>query len=137
MLESEYGSKVTGISFSGQMHGLVIIDKNGEVDHRQYSRNDTRTSEECREIITGIGLDNLLGQVQNTVLEGFTLSKLMWIKKNEPENFKSIDKFMMPKDYVIYRLTGNVFAEPSDAAGTVMFDVKRANGQKPFWISSE
>ncbi|CAD2077632.1 Xylulose kinase [Jeotgalicoccus aerolatus] len=125
LLDSEYGSKVTGISFSGQMHGLVIVDKDGEVIRPAILWNDTRTSEECKEIIADIGLDNLLGHVQNTVLEGFTLSKLIWVKKNEPENYKKIDKFMMPKDYVIYRLTGNVFAEPSDAAGTVMFDVKK------------
>lgn len=125
LLESEYGSKVTGISFSGQMHGLVIVDKEGAVIRPAILWNDTRTSEECKEIIADIGLGNLLGQVQNTVLEGFTLSKLMWVKKNEPENYKKIAKFMMPKDYVIYRLTGNIFTEPSDAAGTVMFDVKK------------
>src|SRR5699024_8325388 len=78
-----------------------------------------------------IGQEPLLDQVQNTVLEGFTLSKLMWVKKNEPENFGRIHKFMMPKDYVIYRLTGSVRTEPSDAAGTVMFDVKEGEWSLP------
>lgn len=125
LLSSEFGSKVTGISFSGQMHGLVLVDKDGEVIRPAILWNDTRTSEECSDVINEVGLDSLLDQVHNTVLEGFTLSKLMWVKKYEPENYKNIYKFMLPKDYVIYRLTGNIYTEPSDAAGTVMFDVKK------------
>lgn len=124
LMAGDHGKDITGISFSGQMHGLVIIDEAGEVIRPAILWNDTRTSGECKEILKEIGLESLLDQVQNTVLEGFTLSKLIWIKKNEPENFEKIHKFMLPKDYVIYRLTGNVFTEPSDAAGTVMFDVK-------------
>lgn len=131
LLSSEYGKNIKGISFSGQMHGLVLIDKDGEVIRPAILWNDTRTSQECKEILEDIGLDRLLDQVQNTVLEGFTLSKLMWIKKNEPDNYKKIHKFMLPKDYVIYRLTGNVFSEPSDAAGTVMFDVKKGEWSIP------
>lgn len=131
LLTGEFGGDVRGISFSGQMHGLVLIDGAGEVIRPAILWNDTRTSEECREIIKSIGQEPLLDQVQNTVLEGFTLSKLMWVKKNEPENFGRIHKFMMPKDYVIYRLTGSVRTEPSDAAGTVMFDVKEGEWSLP------
>lgn len=131
LLSGEYAADIGGISFSGQMHGLVLIDEAGEVIRPAILWNDTRTSEECREIIEDIGLDSLLDQVQNTVLEGFTLSKLMWVKKNEPQNFEKIHKFMLPKDYVIYRLTGNVHTEPSDAAGTVMFDVKEGRWSRP------
>ena len=131
ILSSEVGKDIRGISFSGQMHGLVLIDGSGEVIRPAILWNDTRTSLECREIIREIGLESLLAQVQNTVLEGFTLSKLAWVKKNEPENFRKIHKFMLPKDYVIYRLTGNVYTEPSDAAGTVMFDVKEGEWSLP------
>src|SRR5699024_5964066 len=131
LLTSEFGKDIKGISFSGQMHGLVLIDESGEVIRPAILWNDTRTSQECREIIEEVGLSSLLEQVQNTVLEGFTLSKLMWVKKNEPENFERIHKFMLPKDYVIYRLTGNVYTEPSDAAGTVMFDVKEGTWSLP------
>lgn len=125
ILSSEFGDRIKGVSFSGQMHGLVLVDADGEVIRPAILWNDTRTSKECRDIIEEIGLPSLLENVQNTVLEGFTLSKLMWVKNNEPENFERVHKFMLPKDYVIYKLTGNVYTEPSDAAGTVMFDVKK------------
>lgn len=131
LFSSEFGKEIKGVSFSGQMHGLVMIDEDGEVIRPAILWNDTRTSEECKGIIKEIGLDALLNKVQNTVLEGFTLSKLMWVKKNEPENFKEIHKFMLPKDYVIYKLTGNVHTEPSDAAGTAMFDVKAGEWSTP------
>lgn len=131
LLAGEQGKDIKAISFSGQMHGLVMIDEAGEVIRPAILWNDTRTSEECKGIIKEIGLESLLNQVQNTVLEGFTLSKLMWVKKNEPENFERIHKFMLPKDYVIYKLTGNVYTEPSDAAGTVMFDVKEGEWSIP------
>ncbi|WP_411842806.1 xylulokinase [Salinicoccus sp. HZC-1] len=131
LLSGEYGKDITGVSFSGQMHGLVLTDKAGEVIRPAILWNDTRTSEECKEIIKEVGQETLLKQVQNTVLEGFTLSKLMWVKKNEPDNFEKIHKFMLPKDYVIYKLTGNVHTEPSDAAGTAMFDVKAGEWSTP------
>lgn len=131
LLSSRFGKDIKGVSFSGQMHGLVLIDKDGGVVRPAILWNDTRTSEECKEIIKEIGMQSLLDQVQNTVLEGFTLSKLLWVKKNESGNFEKIHKFMLPKDYVIYRLTGNVYTEPSDAAGTVMFDVKEGGWSLP------
>src|SRR5699024_7661405 len=117
-------TEITGLSFSGQMHGLVIIDANGAVIRPAILWNDTRTSTEVENIKNTVGLDTLLNQTQNTVLEGFTLPKLLWVKNNEPHNYSKISKFMLPKDYVVYKLTGNIFTEPSDAAGTIMFNVK-------------
>ncbi|MCG7339155.1 xylulokinase [Staphylococcus sp. ACRSN] len=120
-------SEVAGLSFSGQMHGLVVVDKQGEVVRPAILWNDTRTYEEVEWLKSELGLPLLLKETQNTVLEGFTLPKLIWLKNNEPENYQQIDRFMLPKDYVAYKLTGNIYTEPSDASGTIMFDVK--NGQ--------
>ncbi|OEL09386.1 xylulokinase [Staphylococcus equorum] len=127
-LLNKYAQKeITGISFSGQMHGLVVIDQAGAVIRPAILWNDTRTSNEVDEIKNKLGLDALLKFTQNTVLEGFTLPKLMWLKNNEIDNYNKIHKFMLPKDYIVYKLTGNIFTEPSDAAGTIMFSVKEKN----------
>ncbi|MBU6133823.1 xylulokinase [Staphylococcus xylosus] len=118
---------ISGISFSGQMHGLVVIDQEGNPIRPAILWNDTRTSQEVEDIKQNLGLNSLLQLTQNTVLEGFTLPKLMWLKNNEQDNYKRISKFMLPKDYIVYKLTGNVYTEPSDAAGTIMFSVKDEN----------
>lgn len=115
---------IKGISFSGQMHGLVVVDESGDSIRPAILWNDTRTSQEVEEIKETLGMEFLLKQTQNTVLEGFTLPKLIWLKNHEPNNYKKIHKFMLPKDYVVYKLTGNVFTEPSDAAGTIMYNIK-------------
>ncbi|MCD8901000.1 xylulokinase [Staphylococcus gallinarum] len=118
-------SEIAGLSFSGQMHGLVVVDKQGEVIRPAILWNDTRTHKEVEWIKSKLGLSLLLKETQNTVLEGFTLPKLIWLKNNEPEHYEQIDRFMLPKDYVAYKLTGNIFTEPSDASGTIMFNVKK------------
>ncbi|QLK85249.1 xylulokinase [Staphylococcus sp. 17KM0847] len=115
---------IVGISFSGQMHGLVMIDIHGEVIRPAILWNDTRTSQQVQSLLDTVGLDTFLRETQNTVLEGFTLPKLMWVKQHEPQNFQAIHKIMLPKDYVAYRLTGHIYSEPSDASGTSMFNVK-------------
>ena len=125
-------SEIAGLSFSGQMHGLVVVDKQGEVIRPAILWNDTRTHKEVEWIKSELGLSLLLKETQNTVLEGFTLPKLIWLKNNEPEHYQQIDRFMLPKDYVAYKLTGNIFTEPSDASGTIMFNVKRVNGLQPY-----
>lgn len=123
-IEKDVDKEIKGISLSGQMHGLVTVDAKGEVVRPAILWNDTRTSQEVKFLLKEIGLQKFLEETQNTVLEGFTLPKLLWVKKHEPDHFKQIDKIMMPKDYVAFRLTGNIFTEPSDASGTSMFNVK-------------
>ncbi len=125
---------ISGISFSGQMHGLVVIDQEGNPIRPAILWNDTRTSQEVEDIKQNLGLNSLLQLTQNTVLEGFTLPKLMWLKNNEQDNYKRISKFMLPKDYIVYKLTGNVYTEPSDAAGTIMFSVKMKIGPQNYCI---
>lgn len=118
--------EIDGISYSGQMHGLVLLDEQNQVLRHAILWNDTRTTAECREIEGKLG-DKLLSITKNAALEGFTLPKILWVQKNEPELFAKAVKFVLPKDYLRYRMTGRVEMEISDAAGTLLLDV--AEGQ--------
>ncbi|MBB6695524.1 xylulokinase [Cohnella xylanilytica] len=113
---------IEGISFSGQMHGLVLLDADNRPVRRAILWNDTRTTEQCREIERTLG-DKLLSVTRNPALEGFTLPKILWVRENEPEAFAKASRFVLPKDYVRYRLTGEIHMDLSDAAGTLMLDV--------------
>ncbi|RIW37353.1 xylulokinase [Bacillus salacetis] len=113
---------IDGISFSGQMHGLVLMDGNGRVLRNAILWNDTRTTRQCREIYDTVGRDRLLDITKNPALEGFTLPKILWVKENEPELFSSARLFLLPKDYLRFRLTGNIHMEYSDAAGTLLLN---------------
>ncbi|OZU88308.1 xylulokinase [Virgibacillus indicus] len=114
---------IEGISFSGQMHGLVLLDENNEVLRHAILWNDTRTTAQCQEIYDVIGEDRLLEITKNPALEGFTLPKLLWVKEHEPEIFAKAKKFVLPKDYLRYKLTGELHMEYSDAAGTLLLNV--------------
>jgi xylulokinase len=115
---------IEGISFSGQMHGLVLLDQKNTILRNAILWNDTRTTPQCREIYEVIGAERLLDITKNPALEGFTLPKLLWVKEHEPEIFNAATVFMLPKDYLRYRLTGEIHSEYSDAAGTLLLDVK-------------
>ncbi len=116
---------IVGVGFSGQMHGLVMLDKNNEVIRPAILWNDQRTEKECEDVIFAAGgLQGLLGFTNNTMLTGFTGGKILWVKNNEPENFSKMDSFMMPKDYIRYKMTGEKATDASDASGTGLFDVK-------------
>lgn len=110
------------ISFSGQMHSLVLIDSNGIPLRPAILWNDGRTLEEVSHLKKFYS-EHLLSIEKNIALEGFTLPKLLWVKDKEPDIWSKVYKFMMPKDYLIYYLTGNVFTEPSDASGTIAYDI--------------
>lgn len=113
---------IEGISFSGQMHGLVLLDEANRPVRRAILWNDTRTTEQCREIERALG-DRLLAVTRNPALEGFTLPKILWVRQHEPQAFATARRFVLPKDYVRYRLTGSIHMDLSDAAGTLMLDV--------------
>ncbi|WP_433946035.1 xylulokinase [Paenibacillus sp. SN-8-1] len=113
---------IDGISFSGQMHGLVLLDQEHRVLRHAILWNDTRTTKQCREIEQKLG-DHLLKYAKNPALEGFTLPKLLWVREHEPEVYSQAATFLLPKDYLRYRLTGRISMEYSDAAGTLMLDV--------------
>ena len=124
LLEGADKSKVAGISFGGQMHGLVILDENDEVIRPAILWNDGRTGEECDYLNNVIGRDKLTQYTANIAFTGFTAPKLLWLKKHEPENFARIKKIMLPKDYIAYRLSGVHCTDVSDASGMLLFDVR-------------
>lgn len=116
--------QVAGISFGGQMHGLVILDENDEVIRPAILWNDGRTTAECDYLNQEIGKETLSKYTANISFTGFTAPKLLWVRKNEPENFARIKKIMLPKDYIAYRLTGVHCTDVSDASGMLLLDVK-------------
>jgi xylulokinase len=115
--------EIEGISFSGQMHGLVLLDENHQVLRSAILWNDTRTTKQCEEIYSVIGKERLLEVTKNPALEGFTLPKILWVKENEPQIFERASTFLLPKDYLRYRITGEIQMEYSDAAGTLLLNV--------------
>ncbi|WP_341357069.1 xylulokinase [Rossellomorea sp. y25] len=117
--------EIEGISFSGQMHGLVLLDENNQVLRNAILWNDTRTSKQCEEVVDVLGKDKLLAITKNQALEGFTLPKLLWVKENEPDIFEKVRHILLPKDYLRYRLTGNIGMDYSDAAGTLLLNVEK------------
>ena len=117
-------SQIAGISFGGQMHGLVILDKKDQVIRPALLWNDGRTSAETNYLNDFIGRQQLSAYTANIAFTGFTAPKILWIKNNEPENFKKIDKIMLPKDYLAYKMTKNHCTDASDASGMLIFDVK-------------
>lgn len=116
--------KVAGISFGGQMHGLVILDENDNVIRPAILWNDGRTEKECDYLNNVIGKDKLASYTANIAFAGFTAPKILWLKENEPENFKKIHRIMLPKDYLAYRFSGVHATDVSDASGMLLFDVK-------------
>ena len=124
LLEGTDKEKVDGMSFGGQMHGLVILDENDEVIRPAILWNDGRTGEETDYLNQVIGKEKLSEYTANIAFAGFTAPKILWVKKNEPENFAKISKIMLPKDYLAYRLSGSFCTDVSDASGMLLMDVK-------------
>ena len=116
--------QVAGISFGGQMHGLVILDEDDNVIRPAILWNDGRTGEETEYLNNVIGREKLSAYTANIAFAGFTAPKLLWVKNREPENFARIAKIMLPKDYIAYKLTGVHCTDVSDASGMLLFDVK-------------
>ena len=117
-------SQVAGISFGGQMHGLVALDKDDNVIRPAILWNDGRTGEETDYLNQVIGKDKLSLYTANIAFAGFTAPKILWMKKHEPENFAKISKIMLPKDYLAYKLSGSFCSDVSDASGMLLMDVK-------------
>ena len=117
-------SKVAGISFGGQMHGLVALDKDDQVIRPAILWNDGRTGEETDYLNNVIGKDKLSQYTANIAFAGFTAPKILWMKKHEPENFAKIVKIMLPKDYLAYKLSGSCWTDVADASGMLLMDVK-------------
>ena len=117
-------SLVKGIGAGGQMHGLVVLDKNDEIIRPAILWNDGRTEKEVEYLNEVIGKKRLSELTANIAFAGFTAPKILWMKKNEPENYARISKIMLPKDYINYILTGVHSCDYSDASGMLLLDVK-------------
>ena len=117
-------SEVAGISFGGQMHGLVALDKDDAVIRPAILWNDGRTGEETDYLNQVIGKEKLSAYTANIAFAGFTAPKILWMKKHEPDNFARIAKIMLPKDYLAYKLSGTFCTDMSDASGMLLMDVK-------------
>ena len=117
-------SQVAGISFGGQMHGLVALDKDDQVIRPAILWNDGRTGNQTDYLNQNIGKDKLSEYTANIAFAGFTAPKILWMKENEPENYAKIAKIMLPKDYLAYRLSGSFCTDVSDASGMLLMDVK-------------
>lgn len=126
-------SEIAGIGLTGQMHGMVAMNKEGSVLSPCIMWNDQRSHLECDEITERVGQKKILSITGNPVLPGFTAPKILWTQKNEPDLFALIDKVVLPKDFIRYKLTGSFFSDVSDASGTSLLDVgKRTWSQEMF-----
>lgn len=125
VMKGRSAADVKGVGLTGQMHGLVLLDKEGKVLRRCIMWNDQRTAPQCASITEKIGLKRLLELTGNPVLPGFTAPKIVWVRENEPEIYAKVAHVLLPKDYIRYRLTGEFATEVSDASGTSLLDVGR------------
>ena len=114
---------VLGLGLTGQMHGLVLLDKDNQVLRPCILWNDQRTAKQCADITAKVGAERVLELTGNPVLPGFTAPKIAWVQENEPEIFAKAERFLLPKDYVRFLLSGEHFSDVSDASGTSLLNV--------------
>ena len=123
---------IKAIGLSGQMHGLVALDKDSRVLRPSILWNDQRTEKQCQEIHDKVGgVDSLLRFTNNRMLPGYTGGKILWVRENEPHLYEKIRKILNPKDYIRFRLTGELATEVSDASGTGLFNVSERGWSYP------
>lgn len=122
--------EINGVSFSGQMHGLVLLDGKDNVLIPAILWCDQRTQKQCDYLNNEFGQDKLSKYTGNKALTGFTIPKVLWVKENKPEIYSKVAHMMLPKDYISFKLTGSFNSDVSDASGTVMFDVENRKWSK-------
>ena len=137
------GEDVKGVGLTGQMHGMVALDKDAGVLRKAILWNDQRTGAECDQIREMIGKEKFISITGNDALTGFTAPKILWMKNNEPELYAQVDQILLPKDFVRFKLTGVYATDKAGGAGTVLFDLKtrtwspevlEALGIDPAWL---
>ena len=117
------GDEIGSIGISGQMHGLVMLDKEDQVIRRSIIWADQRTAKECVEMTEKVGAKRMIDITANPAMTGFTASKILWVKNNEPENYEKCRHILLPKDYLRFKLTGEFATEVSDASGMQLLDI--------------
>ncbi len=128
VLEKIPAREIAGIGLTGQMHGLVLMDADGNVLRPCIMWNDQRTAKQCAEITDQVGgAKNLLRLIGNPILPGFTAPKILWVREHEPHLYARAAHILLPKDYLRYKLTGAYATEVSDASGTALLDVAKRN----------
>ncbi|MEN6481887.1 MAG: xylulokinase [Anaerolineaceae bacterium] len=118
---------IAAIGLTGQMHGLVLLDEDGNVLRPAILWNDQRTQAQCDEIHQRIGKERLIQITGNVALTGFTAPKILWVAQNEPEVYARVRQVLLPKDYIRYRLTGRYAMDKADGSGTILFEIKSRN----------
>ena len=121
------GESVLAVGLTGQMHGLVLLDAQGQVLRPAILWNDQRTQAQCDEIHRRIGREKFIQITGNVALTGFTAPKILWVQENEPEVYAKARHVLLPKDYIRYQLTGEYAMDKADGSGTVLFDLKKRN----------
>lgn len=121
----EEAAQIEGISYSGQMHGLVMTDAKGRLIRNAIIWADQRSQAEIQRIYEIVGKDTYRGIVRNSLSTGFLAASLMWVKEHEPKNYEQIRYVMLPKDYIRYRMTGEYGTDMSDASSGGIFDTKK------------
>jgi len=123
--------EIACVGFSGQMHGAVLLDERGSVVRPALIWCDVRTNLQAQELTEKIGARQLIQATCNPALANFTLTKLMWVREHEPDNWNRVRSIMLPKDYVRFRMTGERATDMADASGTLLLDVANRRWSKP------
>jgi xylulokinase len=123
-LAAEVEDQIVGLGLTGQMHGSVFLDASGEVIRPALLWNDQRTYRQCEKITEAVGKERLIQISGNPALTGFQAPKILWLRDEEPENYSRVARVLLPKDYIRLRLTGDYATDASDAAGTLLLDIR-------------
>jgi xylulokinase len=118
-------TQIAGIGLTGQMHGSVFLDGENQVIRPALLWNDQRTAAECEQITALVGYEHLIEIAGNPALTGFQAPKILWLRNNEPRNYERVAKVLLPKDYIRFLLTGEYATDCSDAAGTLLLDLRK------------
>lgn len=124
VLEKVGLEEVKGIGLSGQMHGLVMLDEQGDVLRPAIIWCDQRTADQCRTITEKVGSERLINITANPALTGFTASKILWVRENQPDIYQKCRHILLPKDYIRFKLTGRFATDVSDAGGMQLLDIR-------------
>lgn len=131
------GEQIACVGFSGQMHGAVMLDESDEVVRPALIWCDVRTEKQCQDFTAKVGAEKLIQLTCNPALPNFTLTKFLWVRENEPKNWRRVRSVMLPKDYVRFRLTGDRAIDMADASGTLLLDVTHRRWSKEVLQAAE